>query len=315
MANRIIIYSLFLSFFVLVIQTNAKSQDTADNSQCLKCHGQVFYEYHNEWTDLIDRKPMNPFYHIDSVKMHNSVHKAFACIDCHSMDYETFPHSGELRLEEKYKCIDCHGGDDTYAKYNFEGIEEAFMESVHFKSSDERFSCWMCHDAHGYQLALREQMPIKDVVSLSNKMCLNCHTNKFKYGLLSEDVPKDINAIHSWLPNQVNHFNKVRCVDCHTQVQNDLLVSHKILPKEEALKSCVQCHSSNSVLMESLYAYRIQESRESSGFINATILNEGYIIGANRNRTLNIVSIVIFGLLILGLAIHLTLRLIFIKKK
>ncbi len=315
MVNRIVESSLLLCFSIFIMQSNVKGQEVADNSQCLKCHGQVFYEYHNEWTDQTDRKPMNPFYHIDSVRMHNSVHKSFACVDCHSMDYETFPHSGELRLEEKYRCMDCHGGDDTYARYNFEGIEKAFMESVHFKISDERFSCWMCHDAHGYQLALREQILIKEVVGISNDMCLNCHSNKFKYGLLSDEMPKDIVAIHSWLPNQANHFNNVRCIDCHTQVQDDLLVSHKILPKEEALRNCVQCHSTNSVLMESLYAYRIQESRESLGFINAIILNEGYIIGANRNRVLNMVSIVIFGLLVFGLSIHLILRLILIKKK
>ncbi len=311
--NLTISICLMVGIIASVLQTSA--QEVADNSQCLKCHGQVFYEYHNEWTDQIDRKPLNPFHHIDSVKLHTSVHKMFACIDCHSMEYETFPHSGELRLEEKYQCMDCHGGDETFAKFNFEGIEASFMESVHYKASDERFNCWMCHNAHGYELALREDKPIVEVVNISNSMCLSCHDNKFKYGLLSNEEPKKVAEIHAWLPHQARHFEKVRCVDCHTKVQSDILVAHNILPKEEALKNCVECHSANSVLMESLYAHRAKESRIESGFVNAIILNEGYIIGANRNRTLNFVSIGIFGFVVLGLLIHLILRLILIKKK
>lgn len=300
---------------ILLLCSASITSVAQQNQQCLQCHGQVFYEYDNEWTGQKDKRPMNPFYHVDSVRMHTSVHKAFSCTDCHSPEYETFPHSGELRMEEKYACIDCHGGDDDYAKYNFEGIEEAFMESVHYKANDEKFNCWMCHDPHGYQLGLRTDESIKNVVSLSNQMCLSCHDNKFKYGLLSDELPKNVSDIHAWLPNQVNHFNKVRCIDCHTKVEDDVLVSHKILPKTEALRNCVQCHSVNSVLMESLYAHRVEQSREKSGFINATILNEGYMIGANRNTTLNVVSVVIFGLLIIGLGIHLILRLTLLKKK
>ncbi|MBS2211090.1 hypothetical protein KEM09_06745 [Carboxylicivirga mesophila] len=313
MVQKLKIIPIYL--LVLLFGHQIWANGVADNSQCLKCHGQVFYEYHNEWTDQIDRKPLNPFHHIDSTKLHTSVHKMFACVDCHSMEYETFPHSGELRLEEKYQCMDCHGGDETFAKFNFEGIEAAFMESVHYKASDERFNCWMCHDAHGYELALREDRPITEVVELSNNMCLSCHDNKFKYGLLSDDEPQDIASIHSWLPNQSRHFTKVRCIDCHTKVQSDLLVSHNILPKEEAVHNCVECHSSNSVLMESLYAHRAKESRAESGFFNAVVLNEGYIIGANRNKTLNFVSIALFGMLVIGLLIHATLRFIVSKKK
>lgn len=305
--------SLFLTFLCMVSMPLWIAAQ--QNEQCLRCHGEVFYQYENEWTGQMDKRPMNPFYHVDSTKMDHSVHKEFACIDCHSSEYETFPHSGELRMEEKYACIDCHGGDDTYAKYNFEGIELAFQESVHYKANDEKFNCWMCHDPHGYQLGMRGDRTIKNIVSISNQMCLSCHDNKFKYGLLVDEDPASIETIHSWLPNQQNHFNKVRCVDCHTKVQDDILVSHKILPKEEAVRNCVECHSKNSVLIESLYAYRTQESRQESGFINAAILNEGYMIGANRNETLNLLSIVLFGLLVIGLAIHVTLRLILSKKK
>lgn len=303
-------------FYILILIAGFTEISIAQqNQECLKCHGQVFYQYDNEWTGQVDKRPMNPFYYVDSVKMHHSVHKEFSCTDCHSPDYTTFPHSGELRMEEKYQCIDCHGGDDHFAKYNFEGIEEAFMESVHYKANDEKFNCWMCHDPHGYQLAMREKESISDVVSLSNNMCIGCHDNKFKYGLISDEMPKDLTVVHSWLPNQSNHFANVRCIDCHTKVQDDILISHKILPKEEAVKNCVECHSSSSVLMESLYAYRAKESREESGFINAVILNQSYIIGANRNTTLNIVSVVLFGLLIVGLLIHLILRLTLLKKK
>ena len=57
---------------------------------------------------------------IDTLAFYESNHKAFNCTDCHSSDYETFPHSGNLRMEMMFACIDCHGGDEEYAKFHFE---------------------------------------------------------------------------------------------------------------------------------------------------------------------------------------------------
>ena len=86
-----------------------------DNQKCFKCHGHKVYHYYNENTDKTVKERMNPYFLIDSVAFYNSNHWNFACTDCHSTEFENFPHNGELRFEEKPACIDCHGGDDTYA--------------------------------------------------------------------------------------------------------------------------------------------------------------------------------------------------------
>jgi len=64
--------------------------------------------------------------------------------------------------------------------------------------------------------------------------------------------------------------------------------------------------------MASLYKFQIREKRNKLGFFNASILSESYIIGANRNYYLNVVSIVIFGLVFTGVLFHGLLR--FLKK-
>ena len=62
--------------------------------------------------------------------------------------------------------------------------------------------------------------------------------------------------------------------------------------------------------MASLYKYQRKENRNAAGFINAVILKEAYIIGANRNIYLNWASIAIFGFVILGICMHTILRII-----
>ena len=82
------------------------------------------------------------------------------------------------------------------------------------------------------------------------------------------------------------------------EVNKDILVSHLINPKEKAVKKCNECHSQNSLLMSSFYKFESKEQRK-DGFFNGIILNQSYVIGANRNEYLNIFSLIIFGIVIL----------------
>jgi hypothetical protein len=86
------------------------------------------------------------------------------------------------------------------------------------------------------------------------------------------------------------------------------MVAHNVQTKDKAVKLCVECHSSNSHLMASLYKYQSKERRNKLGFFNAAILTESYVIGANRNYFLNVFSLSIFGLVITGMIIHVILR-------
>jgi len=280
------------------------------NQKCFKCHGAKFYTFFNESQGKNVKERMNPYFVIDSATFYASNHKSFICTDCHSPEYKNFPHDGNLRMEAKFICMDCHGGDDTFAKFNFEGIESEFQKSVHSSRHDESFTCWMCHNPHSYKISARNTTNLSQTIAYDNAICLNCHADIDNYQMLTEKENPNILTTHDWLPNQKLHFSNVRCIECHAQNNDSILVAHLILPKEKAVKKCVQCHQSNSILLASLYKYQSKERRNQAGFFNAAILNESYIIGANRNLYLNIISLVIFGFVILGIAIHTVIRII-----
>ena len=132
--------------------------------------------------------------------------------------------------------------------------------------------------------------------------------------LLTDKEEIDIVKKHEWLPNQVAHFSSVRCIECHTRINDTILVSHELLPKKDAVRRCTECHSSDSRLMTTLYKFQRKE-RRNSGFINGIIINESFVIAANRNVYLNMLSIIIFGFIILVIVVHISFRIIKQKKE
>ena len=284
-----------------------KSPFYEDNERCFKCHGQNRYEYANESLDRSVKALMFSERIIKRNNFYQSNHKSFSCTDCHSDQYTSFPHSGELRMEQKYNCIDCHGGDEKYAQYHFEEIEKEYQESTHFNLEEEGFTCWKCHNPHSYKINIRNSENIKETIIYDNNICLSCHSNFDHFQLLTNREEISIVKTHEWLPNQAVHFQNVRCIECHTKINNDILVSHMIQPKENAVRRCNECHSQNSILMTTLYKFQSKEKRR-AGFFNGIILNESYVIGANRNEFLNLVSIIILLLTMGGIGIHIILR-------
>jgi len=281
-----------------------------ENELCFKCHGQERYEYMNETFGRQVKSLMFAERIVDRNEFYNSNHKSFSCVDCHSSEYVTFPHRGELRMELQYNCIDCHGGDDMYSSFNFEVIETEYKESVHFKLEEEGFTCWRCHDPHTYRINVRNSENLKETILYDNNICLECHSDYSRFRLMSDRDEINIIEKHDWLPGQASHFRSVRCIECHTRINDTILVAHAILPKDNAVKKCNECHSSNSMLMASLYKFRSVEQRRAGGFLNGIILNESYVIGANRNEYLNIISIVLFGAVVLVIFIHIFFRVI-----
>lgn len=289
--------------------TNKTLEFAEENNACFKCHGQTYYYYQNDWTERVVKERMNPYFIIDSTLFYESNHWNFKCIDCHSEDYSSFPHDGELRMEPKYECMDCHGGDEHYAKFNFETIEEEFHSSVHSSLHTDEFSCWMCHNPHTYKISARTNGSVKNFISYDNEICLSCHADISKYQLLTTHENPNIIEKHDWLPNQRLHFRNVRCIECHTEISSDILIAHNVRSKEFAVKNCVECHSRNSLLTATLYKYQFTEV-SSAGFSNAAILKESYVIGANRNYILNYASLAIFGIVFGLILIHILLRII-----
>lgn len=306
-------FHFFLLLFFLGFSPKNQAQEKAlapETDLCLKCHTHQTFTFKNTLTEQMDKRMMNPLYILDKDHFATGVHAKFKCTDCHSADYGTYPHNAELKLEPLSSCLDCHGGDEKYAVYQFEKIDEEFQKSVHFQRSGESFTCSKCHNQHYYQAQSRKNSDVTEIVRFSNEMCMSCHSNNSKFQLISEKLKPALSQIHEWLPNQELHFTNVRCIECHTRVADSLAVSHNILPKEKALKNCVECHSKNSMLEASLYKYKNLQTRSQKGKLNSIISNKSYVIGAYQNVWLNRISILIFLLALTGVCIHLIVRIV-----
>jgi len=288
--------------------TAFKSPFFEDNERCFVCHGQNRYEYTNENLGRQVRAMMFSERVVTRENFYQSNHKSFSCTDCHSADYVTFPHPGELRMEQMYNCIDCHGNDEKFAQYHFEEIEASYQQSTHYKLEEEGFTCWECHGPHDYKINVRNSSNLKETILYDNNICLRCHSNFNQFQLLTEREEINILEKHEWLPNHESHFRNVRCIECHSEINDTILVSHLINPMEKAVKRCNECHSQNSILMSTLYKFQSKEQRK-DGFFNGIILNQSYVIGANRNEYLNILSIIIFAFVILIMGVHIYFRL------
>ena len=284
-----------------------------ENESCFKCHAETKYVLVDEFFGREITNAMCPDKIVDRDDYYSMVHKSFACLDCHAYEYEEFPHPLEARLEEPYQCIDCHGYDENYAHFKFEDIEMEYMESVHATDVKE-FSCWKCHDPHSYKLTVRDDgTSISEAIAYNNDICLSCHSDFSRFELLTDRDEINILETHDWLPNQAAHFGSVRCIECHTSISDSTLVAHHVQPSELAVKNCADCHSKNSLLMASLYKHEAKESRKKYGFINGIIINDAYVIGANRNTTLSFIGIVLFLLTLGGVAVHIIARIIYKK--
>ncbi|WP_462279704.1 hypothetical protein [Salinivirga cyanobacteriivorans] len=301
---------LFLFFQGAAVAQDNEPEMVDMNRTCFQCHGNSHYGVYIEMTDTRERRIMNPYYIVDSIGYMEGVHGTFACIDCHNYEYETYPHKASLKLEPQYKCMDCHGGDDLFAEFHFDEISEQVNESVHVKTIGDNFTCAKCHDPHTYKLIARDSTSmIKEIVAGNNAMCLDCHADLNRYQVFTEQEQPQIMETHDWLPNQELHFGSVRCIECHTPVNDTMNVPHEILAKEKAVKKCVECHSTNSLLSNKLYKYK-RTSDRSSGFYNDVILNEAYVVGANRNKHLNNISLLIFALTFGGILVHIIMRIV-----
>ncbi len=285
-------------------------EHSLENSYCFTCHGSHNFTYYNESSEKNVTKRMNPYLIIDSTLYYDQNHKTFVCTDCHASDYTEFPHNNDLRFEDMPTCMDCHEGDEETAQYNFEKIQEEFLESEHSNHHSDEFTCWMCHNPHTYKINARNNHEVKETIVYDNNICLSCHADIDKYQLISNTVNPSLINKHDWLPNQVAHFASVRCIECHALKSETTLVAHQIKPKKDAIKDCVECHSKSSTLLASLYKFQAVENRNKFGFFNSETLSDSYIIGANRNYYLNIASAIMFGLVLIFVLIHSILRIL-----
>ncbi len=309
---RLLLVTLLFMMFGVVQPVKAQYYDNPEQHDCLKCHSNHSFSFHNDLMEREEKRLMNPYYVLDTVALRSGVHSVFDCTDCHSYEYSTYPHQATLKLEPLATCLDCHGGDESFASYQFEKIEEETQKSVHFQAYGESFTCSKCHSQHTYAATARTSSNVKEIVSFSNNMCLSCHENMDRYQMVSGKENPELIQVHSWLPNQKLHFENVRCIECHTAVEDSLMVSHNILPKENAVRKCIDCHSRNSMLKASLYKYENLQERQQDGLFGNILSNDSYVIGTHQVPFLQWLSVIIFGLTVLVIIIHIVFR---IRKK
>ena len=301
-------FSLIYLFLGLQINVSAQNYDDVQNHQCLKCHTSQSYSFENELKGTVQKRLMSPYLIIDTTGLRNGVHNVFDCTDCHSYEYTTYPHPANIKLEPLPTCLDCHGGDETFATYQFERIQEEFQKSIHYEAYGDNFTCSKCHDPHTYLPVARNAVSVGNIVDYSNQMCLHCHNDMKQFHLVSgRDNPRIV-EVHEWLPNQQLHFENVRCIECHTEVEDGLMVPHNILKKENAVRKCVECHSANSKLQASLYKYQNLQQRAEGGNLSVILANESYVIGATKVPFLNTLGIIIFVMVLAGISVHVFFR-------
>ena len=302
---------LLTSFFSGFSQEQAEEREyynKEDNAVCFKCHGNMFFNVVDEDSGETFRRKMYQGLIIDSVKYYETNHWSFTCTDCHSYDYNTYPHADALHYEPMAACEDCHGGDDAMAKYNFDGIVEEYNKSHHTKLPDYPYTCWSCHDPHSFKMEVRSEKVLTNVVANDNGMCLQCHGTVGYSDIMMGVALDPMMEIHSWLPGTENHLRHVRCLECHGEIREDVMVAHNILPKEQAIRTCEECHSSDSRLLHTLYKYQIQEGRMERGVFGALSTSDIFVVGSNRNERLNLLSLIIMGGMALGIMVHVFFR-------
>ncbi len=283
---------------------------------CLLCHGKMIYTLKDTVMGMTRKQLMSEQNIILPDLFYNSVHWSFSCLDCHSNDFKSFPHSIEARFETSWGCIDCHGNDPNYAQYRFEEIDAEYQKSVHYTSTEGLITCWNCHDPHYYNPLARQTTDGREFIIRSNEMCLRCHSNADVMSLITDDNVDIVLPRHEWLPDVKRHLEAVRCIDCHTRMNDSVLVAHEVMPADSAVRGCSDCHSQNSILMGTLYKYAAKESRDEKGFVNGVMLrNDSYVIGANRSKLISFSGLLIIGMTIVFAMAHTFFRIVFKPKR
>lgn len=276
----------------------AEEEQRKANAECLACHSE-------EGLKNPPRPDMNlrglARLMVSGERFYKSVHgEDVMCKDCHGESYVQYPHAGNSRYQIK-TCPECHKSIGKKKLGEFE-------QTLHYKNHPLAFTCQSCHDPHALQVP-KQLGSAKRVAAQDNTMCRDCHDSDYRWGQFTTRPRPNLLQVHSWQPNPELHWQSVRCVDCHTPVE-ERGTSHLILGKDKAERDCATCHNASSSLRTRLYRYFSEQKLDKEGFLNAAVLNEAYVVGATRNAWIDTGTWLLTGLVLAGLAIHGLLRII-----
>lgn len=320
---RIVFVALGVGLPALDGTASAQPADAIQRLRCLACHAGD-----NRLTSPTKAAPTRGGT-VNLADFRDADHGTLHCLDCHSKGFANFPHRG-MKTET---CMDCHPRKEKGAEddkpYDFDRMREEYEGTVHFtefrdakekccgtstgkpavaapattspendphhQAASQRFTCEHCHEPHYFKATKRIKEPAL-ILQNDNRPCLTCHDDDAS-GPLSDPAEPSLLKAHSYLPHAQLHLTGTRCVDCHASVSS--AVSHDLPLGKKADQGCNTCHSVDSVLLKRLYRY-VDTTSSRLGFRNERILQEGYVIGANRHRWTDAVA---YGLMSLCLAL------------
>jgi predicted CXXCH cytochrome family protein len=269
-----------------------------DNAQCYSCHSEQGLAHPPRADlDLVKLRDLL----LDDADFKLSAHGQMACKTCHGQAFEVFPHAEGGRASIS-SCQECHAVKALK-------IEKQFHASAHADLG--KMTCLSCHDPHLFNTAAKMESP-QSAVAQDNGICLNCHESEELFRAMAAPDKKrpDLDRIHKWLPNHRLHWSAVRCVECHTPMAKAKAQPHEILGSEKAERDCVTCHTRETALRVRLYRHLAETEQETLGFANSVILSDHYVIGATRNRYVDIAVLALAGLTLAGVLGHGALRIL-----
>jgi hypothetical protein len=281
-----------------------------ENERCFKCHGVTTDLLQQEDADTPDSSNVKKPQVINRQEFYRSIHRSLACLGCHADPTPESPDRTSKEAATSRTCTDCHQYLKDYQHYQFAALEEEYLQSVHHQKKQSEFSCWKCHDPHTYKISIRNSENVRATIAYDNAICTSCHINGGPFSDLNDMEKNEDKKIHLWLPEQEKHFGSVRCIECHTKINQNVPVAHLVLPKEKSVRKCSKCHSQNSILLTTLYKRQYNDAGTKSGLFNAVVMKDVYIIGANHSKTLNIICLISFGLTFFLILIHMIPRIL-----
>ena len=234
---------------------------------------------------------------IDPDRYERSVHGALDCTTCHSDGVDRFPH--RPHPANAPDCKDCHSG--ASGSIDFGKIEMEFQASIH-ATANPTFRCTDCHSPH-YFIPASRMTDVSEAIAAVNQSCLHCHAPGGAATAATQQA--EFEALvdkHSLFPHPELHLQRVTCVACHAAKGHENL--HLIVPKSQAVRDCVICHAKNSMLVTKLYTHLAVKERAEHGWANAIFFNNAYLTGANRNHWLDLGSVLLALLTVIGAAAH-----------
>jgi hypothetical protein len=281
-----------------------------ENERCFKCHDRSVVMPEPGKTVNQDSINLKENQIITRQEFYRSNHRSLSCVGCHADPLPGSPDRTSKEAAVSRTCNDCHQYLKDHTHFKFAAIEEEYLQSIHHKRKQAEFSCWKCHNPHINRITSRNTENMYAVIADDNRACLSCHKHAVSFSDHDKKEVTEKQEKHNWLPETEEHLKGVRCIDCHTKINKDLIIAHQILPKEESVRKCSECHSQNSILLITLYKNQYNGDIAKNAMLNSVIMNNVYVAGANRSNTVNNICLSLLGLVFCGILMHMIPRIL-----